>query len=983
MATGNYRVPANGNNTFSDNLVGFQVVDGGGLTQGNFEFTRGIVEKANREFSVGSFSKPISLEDLQVRSVAEAKKIFAKEFSVVPNFDLSEVTNYSLYGSLQKRFAATIQHVINFFPAALEVDGLYYDYTSANTAYDISYDAVGNETEFKINVDRIKNPFDIDFSQNAEMNISAREQVISQYRNLPATFINYSLFLNGVEYPVNDFTPSQNLTSGYITFIVEGNPFSGVTSTFDSLVIRLNDTKTEMVFSENFDELGKFLLNRLIIPRYTAFFKVPRQTPDGQNYTGNEYVTWPLDGQWNLDIRTNLYTQYLEKLNTLSEEMDRFKSNLISRFLTTGAFKDFDTEDQKVEKVLQIYGRSFDELKKFIDGLAYINSVHYNLPNSDIPSQLLSNLATTLGWSEDVSQITNENFLNSIFNVGSNPIYSGYSRDYTPTELNFQFYRNLILNSAYLFKSKGTKKSIEFLLRMIGAPDSMVEFNETIYLADGPINVEQFDAYWSQISGGSKVDEVVVSDTSNIYQFQGVQYCAYTVDTQIKFVNLFRSDYPFDDEGYPKPPTNNSSFFYQQGAGWYDRTPYHVSPLEVDTTLSVYTGSNPVNVTKYQNFTYGYKYLNTFSSFPEIRMGFHLKPIPDNQKSWTNTQLGLRRSTVPGYEAYYYLNDDRLVLNAKNIDLNLNIAKPLEYDVWNMSVQYNYPIPSTGLTITYPGDPYPFVINPKPTQKTFFEFAQTFYNKMVNVPNRWYDTDGKTSGYPLLQSLYWKYLNSQSTVGIPSNQFTYQKMIDFTIQIGDRWMRLVEQMIPSTTIWNGGVRVENTQFHRQKFVYRRQRGCQIIPVPCKNCWLECYIFSQDCIDETVECSIYPWSVGSSINSFNSILTNRLDACLLSNSYTYPEVNLNSILSEWYVDLKIGNQQIVLEKFYEGYGSTDAPTTNDWLNALNTYLTDLHSYGFNYYINNNQLTVSNTNCYELFSQDTFYLRVGINFTFSLN
>jgi len=129
-----------------------------------------------------------------------------------------------------------------------------------------------------------------------------------------------------------------------------------------------------------------------------------------------------------------------------------------------------------------------------------------------------------LGWSEDVSQITNENFLNSIFNVGSNPIYSGYSRDYTPTELNFQFYRNLILNSAYLFKSKGTKKSIEFLLRMIGAPDSMVEFNETIYLADGPINVEQFDAYWSQISGGSKVDEVVVSDTSNIYQFQAVQY---------------------------------------------------------------------------------------------------------------------------------------------------------------------------------------------------------------------------------------------------------------------------------------------------------------------------------------------------------------------------------------------------------------------------------------------------------------------------
>lgn len=263
---------------------------------------------------------------------------------------------------------------------------------------------------------------------------------------------------------------------------------------------------------------------------------------------------------------------------------------------------------------------------------------------------------------------------------------------------------------------------------------------------------------------------------------------------------------------------------------------------------------------------------------------------------------------------------------------------------------------------------------------------------MVNVPNRWYDTDGKTSGYPLLQSLYWKYINSQATVGIPSNKFTYQKMIDFTIQLGDRWMKLIEQMVPASTIWNGGVRFENSQFHRQKFVYRRQgtstgddtkRGCKIITVPCQNCWLECYVFSQDCIDETISCPIYPWSVGSIINSFPAVLTNRLDSCLLNNSYTYQQVNLNSLVSEWYVDLKIGNQQIVLEKFYEGYGVNDAPTTTQWLNALDLYLTNLHDYGFNYVINNNELTVSNTNCYELFSQETFNLRVGINFTFTLN
>ena len=37
--------PGNGAGTFSDNIVGLQTVEGGGLTQGNFEFTTSVVEK--------------------------------------------------------------------------------------------------------------------------------------------------------------------------------------------------------------------------------------------------------------------------------------------------------------------------------------------------------------------------------------------------------------------------------------------------------------------------------------------------------------------------------------------------------------------------------------------------------------------------------------------------------------------------------------------------------------------------------------------------------------------------------------------------------------------------------------------------------------------------------------------------------------------------------------------------------------------------
>lgn len=67
--------PASGSGTFSDNLVGFQLVDGGGFTQGNFEFTESLTEKQNRTFSIGSFSDPINLDTLNITSVLESREI--------------------------------------------------------------------------------------------------------------------------------------------------------------------------------------------------------------------------------------------------------------------------------------------------------------------------------------------------------------------------------------------------------------------------------------------------------------------------------------------------------------------------------------------------------------------------------------------------------------------------------------------------------------------------------------------------------------------------------------------------------------------------------------------------------------------------------------------------------------------------------------------------------------------------------------------
>jgi len=454
--------PGNGAGTFSDNIVGLQTVEGGGLTQGNFEFTTGVTEKVNRTFNVGAFSESMTLDMMNIESLEQSRQILATQFRVYPNYDISQVLNFSMYGSLSERFRVSITKIINYFPASLDVQYTNGDFITGDTAYDIAYDIQSDETYFKVNVDRLRNPFDVDYSINASNNLMMRELEVSVYRNLNKTYLDYCVSIDDNIYKILAFTPSTTLTSGTLTFYVSGSPFGTTATTLQTeFQIRPNDYIVDKIFQENFDEVEKFLVNRLVRPEYTAVFQVPQQNEYGQTYTDYQQVTWPKDGYWNLDIRSFLFDSYLAKIQEIAVNLDSFKTNLISRFLVSDSLKEFDTLGRKVEKIFQIYGRSFDQIKQFIEGLAYMNSVNYNTSN-DIPSELLVNLSRTLGWSSNFSPITNEDFLSSVFGNTSTPTYPGYARALTPTELNYTYYKNLILNAAYLFKSKGTRRSIEF-----------------------------------------------------------------------------------------------------------------------------------------------------------------------------------------------------------------------------------------------------------------------------------------------------------------------------------------------------------------------------------------------------------------------------------------------------------------------------------------------------------------------------------------
>jgi hypothetical protein len=360
--------------------------------------------------------------------------------------------------------------------------------------------------------------------------------------------------------------------------------------------------------------------------------------------------------------------------------------------------------------------------------------------------------------------------------------------------------------------------------------------------------------------------------------------------------------------------------------------------------------------------------------------GFKLQKVVDNNKSWLEEDNKIRVSVNADYNAYYYVDNEKLVLNVKNVDLFLNPSQGLVYDVWNQSRTYDYPIPESGLTIGYPvpGGVDWTRVNPEPKKKTFFEFSQTFWENMINVRNRQYITDGKTGGYPTLQSIWWKYIESQQTVGLPNNKYTYQKLIDYVNGIGPYWMKLVEQMVPATTIWNTGVKLENSVLHKQKFVYRRQRGCQFIPVPVDPCYIISNIFDYTCTTEYTDFNIYPWLNGDTqVSNFNSILANRINNLLASSGLTLNDCVQNSVQSSWYVDLRIGNDILISEPFYTGYGYTDVPSNSQWRNALIQYLPQLYDYGYTYFLNGNILTITSLTCTERNKGEVLSLNTGIN------
>jgi hypothetical protein len=563
---------------FSPDLVGNQLTSEGGtplMTMGNFSITTNMEPKSDKTFITNKFSNFITLSDLNL-TLDQTNTLLSDNAGVFLNLDKTKLGYYSLFGSLSEFVRISLENIIIKWPASLYTVPISQtsggQIINGNTFENYTYDSLNEISTFRIDTTFINNKFQINYLTNGTIINSFN--ATNDLRNITVNYASYVILNNSVEYPVIGFTGATSLTNDYIYFQVKGNPFTGTTGRI-SYHIKPSKVNEEKFFNA-LPDFEAFLLNRQISPVYTASFKYPVKSDTGIIIYVTESITWPVSDGYNIDFDTTDYVNYANKLLDISTDNDLYSSDLMYRFLVSESISNFDTtpvhlsdldqdtSGQKMTKSLRIYGREFDEINKYITGIEFANTVTYN-KQDNTPDVYLKNLARVLGWNLISSVVENDLLSNYVTTAPSS--YSGMTVGYTAAEADIELWRRLILNTPWLWKSKGARKSIEFLLKFIGAPQGLVQFNEYIYKAEAPIDVDLFQQVLS-LNG---------------------------LDTDL-------SIYPIDSDGYPRPLSDTPDMYFQNNGRWYRETGGSGS------TIDILTGNNP-HLGPYDG---GFKYINQF-----------------------------------------------------------------------------------------------------------------------------------------------------------------------------------------------------------------------------------------------------------------------------------------------------------------------------------------------------------------------------------
>lgn len=405
--------------------------------------------------SFGSFSTLESLDGVNLKP--------PNAYSVAPNelnLNPSDSYSYAYFGSFYTEVVNAINTVTEIFPYAI----LAYDEGVGTTIYDYTpnYNNLTGQksASFKIPYSVLKNQGSVIINSGSSIGSLS---IASDYSQFAIQMSSTTSSAQTQVLEIQGFSFSSD-TAAYLEFFV--NDFlEGVTGATSSLPIYIRPTKQRLA---NF----KFALSEL---EYNMLYGFTLNTLDVENdrtEVENKFL-WPttIDG-FNPDTYGTSFEDFKKSMLIAAANTDDAKTNILVKTVIPENYLELDSQQQIYASLVQTYGHEFDEIKKYIDGIAFAHTITYN-KIENVPDKFLKKLSNLLGWklSDSFSELDLFQYLAGNAD-GADNSFSHY---------NLEIWRRILININWLYKKKGTRDAIQFIFKLLGAPECLLRFDEFTY----------------------------------------------------------------------------------------------------------------------------------------------------------------------------------------------------------------------------------------------------------------------------------------------------------------------------------------------------------------------------------------------------------------------------------------------------------------------------------------------------------------------
>ncbi len=412
-----------------------------------------------------------TLKDISASTISEESKIVSK-----PNY--SSLKDFAYYGSAVELIRATINDIVQRFPGGIT------KYSDNNLAPTV----VVNGTTRKL----LSNEFEIDCWSNGALLSSGDAK--NPMRILSASYMNYED--NGT--PLTSapmFKSNENMCPNSIigTVTINGKGFDVyMDGEYKKHLLETGGNSINLkpkasiidAFWDSLDDFERVLLNRDATPVYKAILETPYSDETGFYYKNETYI-WPTvnDDGFTPDITTSRFQNYLESLISLANFHDEYDSDNIWRMMTHESIKNLnwtyvskndeneseqiDNDSNGIKAMIRVYGRQFDDIKRYADNIKYSNTLSYD-QKQNLPDYFLSDVVENDGWEAQHTSPFDSEVTNVISSGTGTSAYTLYVGGKTTGYVNSEFQRRLALNSDYIQSLKGTRRGIDAILGMFG-----------------------------------------------------------------------------------------------------------------------------------------------------------------------------------------------------------------------------------------------------------------------------------------------------------------------------------------------------------------------------------------------------------------------------------------------------------------------------------------------------------------------------------